>query len=123
MPSVVHNYDKINNTHPLGDVDVDHYEPVFLVPQGMVLGGRPGGGEPWQNNETTAHDCGDRHWSTVHDPHFGFPIGRRLAVAVYGGPIGDAYEGHVSGSIELWYRPLGDFELAAYQKRIPQFKA
>lgn len=108
MPDIIHTYDKKNDTHVIADVDVDHYGPELLVPPGMVMGGRPGGGDPWENVETTAHDCGDRRWTTVHDSHFKLPIGRRLDVAVYGGPIGDAYVGHVSGSIRLWYVPLAE---------------
>lgn len=83
--------------------------------------GHPEGGDPWDNQETTAHDCGDRHWSTVHDEHFGFPIGRKLEVAVYSGPIGDEYEGHISGSIRLWYKSLA--ELSEAERRDLQAKA
>jgi hypothetical protein len=112
MPDIIHTYDKKNDTHVLSDVDVDHYGPVFLVPPKMILGGRPGGGDPWENIETTARDCGGRQWTTVYDDHFGVPIGRRLDVSVYGGPIGDAYEGHISGSIRLWYQPLSEASLS-----------
>ena len=98
--------DKRNTTHVSFDVDEDHYDKTFLVPDGKVLGGRDSD-DPWENHEHTAIHCGTRHWSTVRDPHFNLPIGRRLRVTVRSGPIGDEYEGHVSGAIELWYKDLG----------------
>jgi hypothetical protein len=106
MPSVVRTYDYRNSTHVWADVTTEPYSPVFLVPKGMIMKDRPGGGDPWENHENSHPNCGERHWYTVKDPQFGFPIGRKLTVNVKSGPIGDEWEGHIGGAIELWYGPL-----------------
>jgi hypothetical protein len=107
MPSVVRTFDYINKKHPIGNVNQDHTGGVFLVLDGKVLGGRPGGGTPWKIDEQTRIHCGDPSWTEVFDDHFHFPIGVALAITVSSGPVGDEYEGHFSGSIELWYQDLG----------------
>jgi hypothetical protein len=96
-------YDRIHDTHDIGDVSEDHWDISFTVPRGSLMWRQEPHPDGFEVTETVAHDCGDRSWSEVYESQFGFPIGMRLQVTIRSGPVGDEYEGHVAGSIRIWY--------------------
>jgi hypothetical protein len=103
MESIVKSFDESDTVHNPFEVHTRHVELDFLVPDGKVM-------DHYEYHEITRHDCGDPSISVIQDGHFPFPIGARLNVSITSGPIGDEFEGRITGTFVLFFKDLTPLE-------------